>query len=216
MKGLIGKIGAVLMNILIWLIVLMAVVFIFISLSSKENRGVPKLLGYSPLTVQSDSMAGDGADNFSQGDMIIIKQVDDFSLLKEGDIITFWDIIGGTRAMNTHRIISIDYSLGYASYYTKGDNNALADEDAKIEGDIIGIYSSHIKGAGKILDFLSSKWGFMVCFVVPLFLFFLWRLWKLIRAAQEYRAAVEAENAANAAREIQADGVQQEDEADNS
>jgi len=176
------------MKVLLWILIVVTAVFVFITLSAKQNDGVPKLFGVSPIVILSDSMKGTRADDFSKGDLVIIGAADT-TKLKVNDIITFWDIIDGKKAMNTHRIIKIDKSAAIPLFYTKGDNNSVEDSGAKTPGDIVGIYKSQIKGAGNVMDFLGSKWGFLFCMVLPLFLFFVWRLVKLVMAVVDYRKA---------------------------
>ena len=69
-----------------------------------RNNGVANLLGYIPLTVESDSMY----PTFKQGDLIICREIDSIDALQENDVITFWTIIDGKRVKNTHRIVGIN------------------------------------------------------------------------------------------------------------
>lgn len=184
---------------LVWALILLSAFFIFFTLSSKDNNGVAKLWGKSPLVILSGSMKGAGPDNFQQGDLVIIGEIADYSALKVGDIISFWDIIENRRVLNTHRIIEIVEDGSVIKYVTKGDANPLPDPEAKIAGDIVGVYQSKIPALGHVVSFFNSKWGFLICLVFPLFIFFVWRLIKLVMAAIDYRKAVEQEKQSEAA-----------------
>lgn len=184
------KILSIIGGVLIWTLVLVAALFIFLSLSSNQNDGVPSFLGHSFHTVKTESMKGEGKDNFDAGDLIIINKLSDSAIreLKIGDIITFRDIINGVKGLNTHRIISINDAGGMLTFTTKGDNNPVADMDRRLPADVIGIYNgTKISGGGSVMDFTQSFWGFFFCLVLPLALFFIWRVYKLIKAAREYR-----------------------------
>jgi signal peptidase len=179
------KILTVLLSIFLWILILSVAIFIIFTLSKKQNDGIPDLFGYSPLVVLTDSMKGNSEQNFVKGDLIVIGPTD-YKKLKVKDIITFWDIIDGKKAANTHRIVSINNSGSTIQFVTKGDNNPNNDETMRSPADIIGIYHFKIKGAGNIINFLSSKNGFFFCLVLPLVFFFIWRLIKLILVILEY------------------------------
>ncbi|MCL2739957.1 MAG: signal peptidase I [Oscillospiraceae bacterium] len=184
-------------RIIVGLIIVVMAVFIFLTLSQRD-AGMPNIFGYSVLTVETDSMKGDAKDNFQAGDLIIVKNLspEQTLTLTTGQIITFWDIIDGQRAFNTHRITQVHNDSGIPSFTTKGDNNSVVDTDRKIANDVIGLYSgTKIVGGGTVMTFLQSKWGFFYCLVIPLLLFFLWQIYKLTKAIGAYRrlAIVEGE-----------------------
>ena len=139
------KTASIVLNVLLWVIIVVTAVFVFISLSSKQNNGVPKIFGFSPLVVQSNSMNGNKADDFKAGDIVVIGKADT-SKLKVGEVVTFSDFINGKESMNTHRIIKIDNSTGIPRFTTQGDNNPVADDTIKSPSDIIGVYKFQIKG----------------------------------------------------------------------
>ena len=200
MKTNIKKVTSIIVSVLLWVIIAVTAVFVFMSLSAKQNNGVPKLFGYSPLVVVSNSMNSTRADDFKAGDIVVIGPVDT-SKLKVNDIVTFPDFINGKESMNTHRIVKIQTVNGATKITTQGDNNPTPDADLKAPSDIIGIYKFQIKGAGDVMSFLSGKWGFLFCLVLPLFLFFIWRLIKLVMAVVAFKKAdlEEKANPANAA-----------------
>lgn len=165
--------------------------------------------------------------------------------LKVGDVITFRDFQdvkrNGTTTVepffNTHRIIEIKKDKnGQVEYYkTKGDQSTSPDENGVIPDEIIskqvgasaesidqktlkpvGVKRGFvISNLGKVLDFLQTQLGFMVCVIIPLALFFIWQVYRLIamflsakqddvsdeikqKAIEEYLAKQEAEKKAAA------------------
>lgn len=149
------------------------------------------MFGRSFMAVQSNSMEGEAPENFSKGDVIVITRINtnDAKYLQVGQIITFKDLIDGDEVYNTHRIVAINDTSGVITYTTKGDNNPENDKTRRLPADIVGVYDGEkISGAGNVLDFIQSKWGFFFCLVAPLLLFFLWRLFKLIVAIKEYNS----------------------------
>ena len=171
------KVLGIIMNILTWIILIIALLITIIVFSSGRNNGVANLMGFIPLTVESNSMF----PTFAEGDLIICKQIDDLNTLQENDVITFWTIIDGKRVKNTHRIIGINQAENSRSYITRGDNNSLDDDMPAYAGDIIGKWTNvRISGFGKVMSFLRTKTGFFVCILIPMVLFFLFELYKFI------------------------------------
>ncbi len=175
---------SIIVNIIAWIILLFALLVTIIVFSSSRNGDTAEVFGYIPLSVESDSMK----PTFKQGDLIIIKEVDDLYDLKEGDVITYWTIIDGKRVKNTHRIVSINEFENTRSFVMKGDNNELNDEEPALPSDIIGKWNeTKIGGGGKVMDFLRTKKGFFICIVIPMILFFLFELYKFIVTLVEVR-----------------------------
>ena len=180
----------ILISIVLWAVILLAALFAFTTLATRDNTNVSSLAGYTPMIVQSDSMA----PTFYAGDLIFIKKCDT-SALKEGDIITFHTIINNEYALNTHRIESITEENGIRSYVTKGDNNDIADVHVISDGDIVGKYLGKLSRFGKVMEFLSSSVGFLVVIVLPLLLFFIYQIYNLIMVGINLKKAMAVEEA---------------------
>ncbi len=190
MKAL-KKTGTIVISVLLWLVILVAALYAFTTIATRDNQNVSSLLGYTPLVVKSDSMA----PTFSAGDLIFIKKCDT-STLKEGDIICFHTIIDNEYALNTHRIQKIDTVGDARSYTTLGDNNnGIADAHIISDGDIVGKYVGDLPKAGKVMDFLSSSMGFLIVIVLPMLLFFIYQVYNLIMIAIRLKKAVAVETA---------------------
>lgn len=180
----------IIVSIVLWAIILLAALFAFTTLATRDEMNVSSLAGFTPMMVETDSMA----PTFSAGDLILIKKTDPASL-KEGDIITFHTIIENQYALNTHRIDSIVEQNGMRSYITKGDNNDIPDTHVIADGDIVGKYVGKVSGLGKVMKFLSSSIGFLVVIVLPLLLFFIYQIYNLIMVSINLKKAVAMEEA---------------------
>ena len=183
------KAASIVVSVVMWIIILVAALFAFTTLATKDDGSVSSLAGFTPLTVQSESMA----PTFDQDDLIIIKKCDP-STLEVGDIVTFHAIIDNQYALNTHRIISINEVNGLNSYTTKGDNNELADQHVIADGDIVGKYVGKIPYMGKVIGFLSSTRGFLVVIVLPMLLFFIYQVYHLVIVGMNLKRAVAEED----------------------
>lgn len=180
-----------------WIIILVAALYAFTTLATKDDGSVSNLAGFTPMTVQSDSMS----PTFDQGDLIVI-QTCDTSKLEVGDIVTFHTIIDNQYALNTHRIASIDELNGMRSFTTKGDNNDIADQHIISDGDIVGKYVFKLPGMGNVMDFLSSTWGFLIVIVLPMLLFFIYQVYHLVIVGMNLKRAMAEEERMERARAI--------------
>lgn len=185
------KAGKVIVSVLLWVVILVAALYAFTTMATRDNQNVSRILGYTPLVVQSDSMS----PTFEKDDMIFIRKCDPADL-KEGDIICFHTLIDNQYALNTHRIEKVEESMGDArSYTTRGDNNQAADQHIISDGDIVGIYVGHLPKLGKVMNFLSGSVGFLVVIVIPMLLFFIYQVYNLIMINIRLKRAVAVENA---------------------
>ena len=58
-------------NVIAWVVLIFALLITILVFSSDKNNGTASLLGYIPLTVESDSMK----PTFKKGDLIISKEI---------------------------------------------------------------------------------------------------------------------------------------------
>lgn len=188
MKAL-KRVGGILISVVLWAVILLAALFAFTTLATKDTNHVASLAGYTPLSVVSDSMS----PTFDAGDLIIIRKCDP-ATLQEGDIVTFHTIINNEFSLNTHRITEIQEDGGARSYVTKGDNNAIADVHMITDGDIVGRFVTRLPKFGKLVDFLSSSMGFLLVIVLPLLIFFVYQVYHLVTVSIDLKKALAVEN----------------------
>jgi signal peptidase len=201
------KAFTVLISLVLWLIILLAALYAFTTLATRDDSKVTNLAGYTPMIVQTDSMS----PTFDSGDLILIKTCDPASL-EVGDIITFHTIINNEYALNTHRIEEIISEDGTRSYVTKGDNNDISDTHIIADGDIVGKYIGRLPKVGRVMDVLSSSIGFLVIIVLPMLLFFIYQVYHLIMVSIRLKKAIAAEQAAEQAASMAAAQMQEQDE----
>ena len=51
------RVGTIVVSILLWVIILVAALYAFTTMATRDEQNVSSLLGYTPMVVQSDSMA---------------------------------------------------------------------------------------------------------------------------------------------------------------
>lgn len=208
--NLFKKIFNAVINTLIILILIISFLMVGLALSS-GGSGISHILGYAPISVQSNSMV----PAFEQGDLIISKMIDENTQLNVDDVITFATVIEGQDANNTHRIIKIEEEQGVTLYRTKGDNNPDPDEDPVLRESIYAVYTGTcLKGWGNTLDFLKSQNGFFFAILLPMIIFFIYEAVRFVRNLVAYNRekAIEEATAAAAAIQAQATGGLSEEE----
>lgn len=207
------RVSTIVLSVILWIIILIAALYAFTTMATKDNQKVASLLGYTPMVVESDSMA----PTFEKGDLIFIHKCDT-SKLKEGDIICFHTIIDNEYALNTHRIQKIDAVGTARSYTTIGDNNnGIADQHIISDGDIVGKYAGHLPKIGTVMNFLSGSIGFLLIIVIPMLIFFIYQVYHLIMISMRLKktvaveAALEVEEAKEKARQKNGAGAAAEE-----
>ena len=169
------KIINIVVDVIVAVVLAFALLLTICTITSKRKGydQYTEIFGKAYLAVQSNSMEGDGKDNFSKGDLIVIKTVTaetarDF---KVGDIITFKTAIFSDdekMVLNTHRIIEVLGGEGQAhAYVTHGDNNPEGGNERVLISDVVGVYKGKAGGIGHVLLFMNSSAGFFVCIVLP-------------------------------------------------
>lgn len=195
MKTVAKRIGAAIVDVIIVVLILFSIIISISSITAKANNGVPDLFGYTPFSVQTDSMK----PTLSSGDYIFIEECD-VENLQVGDIVTYFTIIDGHRVINTHRIVKVYNRSGMIEYQTQGDNPETNPEPDKMllsPGDVIGKYNgTKIPVLGSVIDYLSTQLGFFLVILLPVLLFTLYQIYKLI-AVIMYNHKVELMNAVN-------------------
>ena len=197
MKSALKKIGAAIVDILIVILVIFSIIISISSFTAKANSGVPDLFGYSPFSVQTNSMQ----PTFNKGDYIFVEKCDADSL-KIGDVVTYHTLIDGNRAINTHRIVEVIQNDDTVQYRTQGDNKETNPEPDKMllsTGDVIGQYKgTRIPVMGTVIDFLSTQLGFFLVILLPVLLFTIFQIYKLFSVIM-YNKKVDMINAVNEA-----------------
>lgn len=201
--------------------ILIVIVMLFISIltittsSNSSNKGAPSMFGYSVMAVETDSMK----PVFAPGDLIISKQLTSSQMknlrglekdvngevIYEGDIISFWTIIDGSKEINTHRIVEVIVNTdanGNDNYLfiTKGDNEAQNDSYVVPQTEVIAKYESKIGGVGNIVLFIQDGNNYVFCVILPLAALFLLNVYFVVKMIMESKLEKQKKALANEAK----------------
>lgn len=180
MKSVLKKIINTIVDVIVILILAVSVLTVVLSLTSKSS-GVPNVFGISPMSVESDSMA----DTIHKGDLIFCKVLQDDSYeFKAGDIVTFPIEIQNVKTFNTHRIVEVIEDDRITYYKTQGDNektNPVPDEELQTASSIVAVYTgTKIPGIGTFFSFIGTQFGFFICILLPMLLFFVYEAVRVV------------------------------------
>lgn len=144
-RTLLGRLVGVLLWVLLSVIVLLLLAMV----------GIPKLMGWVPLTVLSTSME----PTYPIGSQIVVERVqtqEDFDALQVGDVITFMpNPDDGTLV--THRIVqSVHNQDGSRTVITQGDANPSPDPHRLDLTQIRGTVRYHIPYVGYLAQRLTT------------------------------------------------------------
>lgn len=157
-------------NILKWLsslvlvlLVIVGVTLIGVFISGKIAQSKGETPPISLYTIISASMV----PNIKVYDVVVVKKTDT-SALEVGDIISFYsnNVYFDGKPI-THRIVEKYNTQEGISYRTKGDANAVVDNDYVYEQNIVGKVIFKIPALGRIQFFLASKGGWFIAILIP-------------------------------------------------
>lgn len=167
----------IMLTVFAWLSFFVAIVFgimvIFSTVAGTDNGKA--VFGHKLLIVESDSMSkSPDSENekifFSSGDIIIIKPVNDFATVQEGDIITFIssnpDSVGETLS---HKVRSVKKNavgslIGFETYgiYTGVSDKVIVNPDT-----VLGEYVGKIENLGTLFKFFKTPAGYFLGILIP-------------------------------------------------
>lgn len=192
MKSKFIKILNIIVDVLVVCVLIISVLILTMVLTTKGDEGVPNVFGKAPISVLSDSMKGDKADDFSKGDLLLCDVVDkkEAPKYKVGEVVTFKlrgvDIDkDGQDDFVTHRIYKVNED---GSFQTKGDANKTYDQDPKANAwpdvsanDIVATYhGSKIGGLGSFIAYLQTSLGFFLVILLPMIIFFIYQAIRVV------------------------------------
>lgn len=197
MSKILKRIVNVFVDILVVLILMVSIIVVMLSLTSKSS-GVPNILGTAPLSVLTESME----DTINPGDLIICSLTDIEDEFQKGDIVTFPIELNGEKVLNTHRIVEVVEDDNIIYYRTQGDNeetNPEPDKDLQTASTIVAKYTgTKIPGLGTVLSFIRTQLGFFLCVLLPMILFFIYEAVRVVMNLLAYNKEKAVEEAQTA------------------
>ena len=202
-------------NLITYIVIAVAVCMMIFTVASVTmfDRIDRSIFGYRAFIVRTDSMS---ATDFSAGDLILTRKVDDPSTLKEGDIITFQSTDPYSYGeIITHKIRNLttdaDGNPGFVTYGTTTNTN---DGTVVTYNFVLGEYKAALPGVGRFFEFLRTPMGYISCIMLPFLLFILLQAVNSVRLFKQYKReqvdAIEAERSQMEAERLESQRMKEE------
>ena len=184
-------------RILTWMLIAFAVFMMIFTIFtvSTVNKNDRSFFGMRFYIVKTDSMSLSDKNkdldvHFDSGDIIIVEELEETTILQPGDIITFVSMNEDSRGETiTHMIRSVEYSdsgkiLGYVTYGTNTGTN----DEALVEPEyVLGTYWGQLPNMGHFFAFMQTTQGYIICILVPFMLLILYNGMNVIRLFRRYK-----------------------------
>ena len=184
-------------KVLSWILVAFTVFIMIFTVVTVTTIGKNErsIFGYKFYIVQTDSMSlsENNADldvHFNAGDLIVVKNLKDTSVLKKGDVISFVSTNSSSYGETiTHMIYDVQYKSNGAidGYVTYGTNTGAIDEALVRPEYILGQYTRKLPTVGKFFAFVKSTPGYIACILVPFLLLILYNGVNVISLFRKYK-----------------------------
>lgn len=177
-------------NIFSAIILLVTFILVIMLVFTRISGETPEIFGYQLLRVSTSSME----PRLEVGDIILSKEIDNITAVKQGDIITyngeFGDYAGKTI---THEVVVAPH-LSDGTYYlqTKGTANDYPDPEIR-EDQLIGSMVCSLSVLSMIYDFFMTPWGLIAIlgFLAVLFINEIFALRQLVKENEDEEATIE-------------------------
>lgn len=157
------KIIMTIVNTVSVIIIVAALIILMVVLMTKPGS-TPNIGGYMALRVMTGSMA----PTYAMDTLIIVRQTDP-SIIKEGDVISFYSsdpALDG--AVNTHRVVSVEKVGDGYRFITKGDANNVVDQYDVDSRYLLGKVVASSLFVGKLVRLVSNPLIFVPVILIPL------------------------------------------------
>lgn len=144
------------------IILIVTFVFVMFLMFTKIMGKTPEIFGYQILRISSPSMEPE----LNVGDIILSQRVDDVSVLRVGDIITYSGEVGDySGKMITHEVVIAPHKNSESdnTYYLQTKGSANEYDDPEIRDDqVIGIMKCKLTVLSTVYGIFITPWGLFI------------------------------------------------------
>ena len=106
----------------------------------------------------------------------LLKITKDISNIKAGDGLFYYDTFNTSMKVSYTKVTSVDKISDNEYTYTMENGSMISSSYV-----IGGTEQTKSYGIGKIVDFLASRWGYLLFIVLPILIVFIYELYVLVR-----------------------------------
>ncbi len=203
----------IIFKVVAWILVAFTVFMMIFTIATVAtvDRNDRNVFGIRFYIVRTDSMSLSDNNHylkvhFNAGDIIIIKNVEDTTAFRPGDVIAFMSTNSESYGETvTHMIRKVQKNdegkvEGYVTYGT----NTGVDDEALVEPEyVLGVYGGKLPSIGSFFAFVKSVPGYIICILLPFLLLIIYNIVNIVRLSgrhkREEARAMKAEKAMIAA-----------------
>lgn len=156
-------------------IIVVYVIFVTSCILMRNDYGYTQFGKYTFVTI-SDSNAKFFKD-YEEGDLLIVRG-QKFNI-NEGDVIYYYLSLDD-KYLVRQGVVASKVEDEYSALYTLNDN----DKSSVSSSRVIGKYVSVKKGAGRALEVLESRFGFLFLVLLPIMIVFIYQVYQLVVVAR--------------------------------
>ena len=156
-------------------IIVVYVIFVTSCILMRNDYGYTQFGKYTFVTI-SDSNSRFFKD-YEEGDLLIVRG-QKFNI-NEGDVIYYYLSLDD-KYLVRQGVVASKVEDEYSALYTLNDN----DKSSVSSSRVIGKYVSVKKGAGRALEVLESRFGFLFLVLLPIMIVFIYQVYQLVVVAR--------------------------------
>lgn len=156
-------------------IIVVYVIFVTSCILMRNDYGYTQFGKYTFVTI-SESNAKFFKD-YEEGDLLIVRG-QKFNI-NEGDVIYYYLSLDD-KYLVRQGVVASKVEDEYSALYTLNDN----DKSSVSSSRVIGKYVSVKKGAGRALEVLESRFGFLFLVLLPIMIVFIYQVYQLVVVAR--------------------------------
>lgn len=168
---------------------ILASVFVLLSVVLTPAGQVPRVLGYSVFRVMTGSMEPE----IPEGSLLLVKKTPPEDIVP-GDVISFFSPDPALEgAVNTHRVVRVEKQDSDIRFITKGDANVIEDTYPPSGELLVGRVVFQSYTLGRLVSLLSNPLVFGTIILLPLLIILLMNLYRAVRLAVDIAKKEEEE-----------------------
>lgn len=162
------------------LVVLLISIMVFV-LAMRITGNNPSILGFNLYYIATPSMEPD----LKVGDIILSKNVKDYSKLEIHDVVTYEGKVGSyANKLITHEIVDIKEENGKYSFLTKGIKEGATVDPEISEEQVKSKMLCKIPLLGQVVKLFNNRIVFFLCIIIPLSIMLVYEVANLVKISK--------------------------------
>ena len=161
-----------------WLLVILAIPYILVTLFvtfcliNYNDYKITEYKDTSLVIVEDDTLE----PKFHKGDLLVIRK-NAIKEVKAGDYAFFYNVYNSEVSVNLAPITKVTNTSGAEPSYFFGEDKEVSQSNFIGKSDTTQVY----KGIGGLLKFFESRLGYILIFILPILVVFLYEIYAIVK-----------------------------------